>query len=275
MLGDCELPQSSFILPDWPAPKNVVAFTTTRVGGVSNAPFDCLNLAQHVGDDPNIVEKNRSLLPNHENYFWLNQTHSTLCLDVDHTSQSLSNTIEADACFSQQQKQVCAVMTADCLPILLCDNNSCDEEGQTKNSTRVAAIHAGWRGLADGVIENSVNKMQGTSKIAPQNIMAWLGPAISQQYFEVGQDVKDTFWQYPQAFKLNDLSTEKKYYADLYLIARQKLSALGIQNIYGGDRCTYAEGSKFFSHRRATHQGLITGFNQIFTGRMVSAIYLK
>lgn len=269
MFESASLSQSSFILPDWPAPNNVVAFTTTRVGGFSNDPFDNLNLAQHVGDNPTTVEKNRVLLPNHDNFFWLNQTHSTTCLDLDHTPQSLCGVIEADASFSKQQKQVCAVMTADCLPILLCD----------KNGTSVAAVHAGWKGLAEGVIENSVQKMCRASKIEPQNVMAWLGPAISQNHFEVGQDVKQMFKQYPQAFNANTQSSEKKYFADLYFIAKQKFVELGIQHIYGGDRCTYSEHQHFFSHRRATHQGLTNnaeqGRNQITTGRMVSAVYLK
>lgn len=274
MFESASLPQSSFILPDWPAPDNVVAFTTTRAGGFSKTPFDSLNLAQHVGDDPKTVEKNRTLLPNHDNYFWLNQTHSTTCLDLDHTPSFLSGTIEADACFSQQPSQVCAVMTADCLPILLCDKGPCD-----KNATSVAAIHAGWRGLADGVIENSIQQMCIASNLELKNIMAWMGPAISQNYFEVGQDVKQIFKQFPQAFKVNTQSSETKYFADLYYIAKQKLTALGIQHIYGGDKCTYSDRQDFFSHRRATHQGLTNnteqGHNQITTGRMVSAVYLK
>jgi YfiH family protein len=279
MFESASLPQSSFILPDWPAPNNIVAFTTTRVSGFSKTPFDSLNLAQHVGDDPKIVEKNRTLLPNHENYFWLNQTHSTTCLDLDHTPQPLCGSIEADACFSQQSNQVCAVMTADCLPILLCDKSLIDKTREGEKATSVAAIHAGWRGLADGVIENSIQQMCIASNLEPKNIIAWMGPAISQNYFEVGQDVKQIFKQFPQAFKINTESSDKKYFADLYYIAKQKLIELGIQHIYGGDRCTYSDHQHFFSHRRATHQGLTNnaeqGRNQITTGRMVSAIYFK
>lgn len=260
MLNSAGLPQSSFILPDWPAASNVVAFTSTRTGGFSTTPFSSLNLAQHVLDAPDTVEQNRALLPNHKNYFWLTQTHSTICLDLDQVDKTLSGTVEADACYSKQKKQVCAVMTADCLPILLCD----------KSAKTVAAVHAGWRGLANGVIENSVNKMN----VAPKYLMAWMGPAISQKYFEVGQEVKQVFSQYPQAFKLNTNAAEEKYFVDLYQIAKQKLLALGIQDIYGGEYCTYANENQFFSHRRVTHQGHVEGEKVITTGRMVSAIYL-
>ncbi|MCF2949828.1 peptidoglycan editing factor PgeF [Paraglaciecola aquimarina] len=261
MLNKLQLADRALLKPGWPAPENIVAYTSTRKGGYSSVPFDSLNLGQHVFDDPSVVAKNRSLLPNYENYVWLKQTHSTKCVNLADMNNTDSDQVEADASYTSLKQRVCAVMTADCLPILVCD----------KQATKVAAIHAGWRGLADGVIENTISKLQLDTK----NIMAWIGPAISQAHFEVGQEVKDTFSDYPQAFKPNIETSDNKYFVDMYLIAKQKLSALGIQNIYGGDRCTYAESDLFFSHRRATHQGLEAGFAQVTTGRMVSAIYIK
>ncbi|WP_158967931.1 peptidoglycan editing factor PgeF [Paraglaciecola sp. L3A3] len=254
------LQPSSFIVPNWSAAKNITAFTTTRLGGLSHEPYASLNLGQHVGDDPLLVANNRQRLPNWQNFFWLKQTHSTICLAVDEIDNNLSGTLEGDACFSTKAKQVCAVMTADCLPILLCD----------KAGTTVAAVHAGWRGLADGVIENTILKM----KLPTGNLMAWMGPAISQTFFEVGEDVKQIFSQYPQAFKTNQLSSEKKYYADLYFIAKQKLLALGVQDISGGNYCTYEQETHFFSHRRACHQQDPIN-TPATTGRMVSAIYFE
>ncbi|MGJ8682203.1 peptidoglycan editing factor PgeF [Paraglaciecola sp.] len=261
MFDTGSLLDSSFVLPEWPALRNVVAYTTTRIGGVSCAPFDCLNIAKHVADDVRAVEINRSLLPNQAHFFWLKQTHSTHCINLANVNNTNNDQVEADACFSTLKNQVCAVMTADCLPILVCDTDA----------TIVAAIHAGWRGLADGVVEKSINKLQ----VNPINLMAWMGPAISQPYFEVGQDVKDLFSDYPAAFRRNNSTNEKKYFVDLYQIAKQKMLNLGLKNVYGGDRCTYSEDEYFFSHRRATHKGLIPGFQHITTGRMVSAIYLK
>jgi YfiH family protein len=172
------LHQQNYIQPNWPAPNNVRAFTSCRSKGFGQPPYDSFNLAQHVGDDKHVVNKNRQLLPNNQNFIWLNQTH---------------NNIQADACFSTRKSQVCAVMTADCLPVLLCD-----VQGRC-----VAAVHAGWRGLADGVIENTVSKMP----VHPKTLMAWMGPAISQRHFEVGIEIKEAFINYPQAWRILYLST--------------------------------------------------------------------
>lgn len=240
--------------PDWQAPANVVAYTSCRAGGQSLPPFDSFNLAQHVGDDPQVVEMNRQKLPNIKNIVWLQQVHSNLCLELPLQDNS---SLAVDAVCTSQVMQACTVMTADCLPILLCD----------KQGTRVAAVHAGWRGLADGIIENTLRQMNITSK----NLLAWLGPAISQSHFEVGVEVHTAFAAYPEAFMASPNSTlsEPKYLANLYAIARSKLKSLGIDDISGGEFCSYAQESLFFSHRRATHQGLTT------TGRMVSVIYLR
>jgi YfiH family protein len=254
------LNKASLILPDWPAPQNVKAFTTCRTGGYSGAPFDSLNVAQHVGDEVATVEKNRQLLPNHEKFVWLNQTHSNICINLDKKENREKGTPQGDACFSESKEQVCAVMTADCLPILLCD----------QQGTCVAAVHAGWRGLADGVIENTVSSMP----VEPKNLLAWMGPAIGPNHFEVGIDVKQSFSDYPGAFRKNIHSDEDKYFADLYTIAKRKLSDVGVTQLFGGQYCTYAQESLFFSHRRATHQKNVNQSLPITTGRMVNAIYL-
>ena len=163
------------IKPNWPAPANVFAASTTRQGGVSQAPFDTFNVAHHVGDSPDDVQKNRVILretlalPSEP--LWLNQTHSN--------SVSTGGNCEADAAYTREPNTPLVIMTADCLPILLCDT-----EG-----TEVAAIHAGWRGLAHGVIENTLKHFSAK----PENILAWLGPAIGPSAFEVGQDVYDAF----------------------------------------------------------------------------------
>jgi polyphenol oxidase len=242
-----------FITPNWPAPSNIQAYTSCRMGGDSLPPFDTFNVGLHVGDDRIRVEHNRGKLPHIEQYQWLTQTHSNVCIELPSTQQSMP---AADACFTAQINQVCAVMTADCLPILLCNTQG----------DKVAAVHAGWRGLANNIIENTIQQMN----CGNQSILAWLGPAISQQYFEVGKDVKQAFAHYPDAFipSVNFSVDEPKYLANLYAIALKKLAAIGILNVYGGDYCTYGQDDLFFSHRRATHQGLST------TGRMVTSIYI-
>jgi len=227
------------LIPDWPAPAQVKAVQTTRLGGVSVAPYDSLNLGSHVGDNPLAVARNRQslnvLLPSEP--VWLEQVHGTLVANADHASCLP----QADACIAWHRAAVCVVMTADCLPVLLCDTQG----------TVVGAAHAGWKGLAAGVIEATVQAMD----VAPQNLLAWLGPAISQQAFEVGEEVRAAFVGYdPQAasaFTPSPLMGEgEKWLADLYALARLRLNALGITQIYGGDHCTYREREKFFSYRR-------------------------
>ncbi|MFT2090629.1 peptidoglycan editing factor PgeF [Paraglaciecola sp. 2405UD69-4] len=250
----------SFIYPDWPAPKHIKAYVSTRGGGFSQAPFDSLNVAQHVNDDAAVVAKNRTLLPMYENINWLTQIHSTTCINLDIKQPSK---IEADASYSCIKNQVSAVMTADCLPLLLCDTKG----------TVVGAIHAGWRGLAAGVIENTLTAMG----VKPSEMLVWLGPAISQSNFEVGRDVKDAFDNYPEAFVASNLADSDKFLADLYLIARLKLQSLGVSKIFGGEFCTYEQKDLFFSHRRATHEMIATGGkpSHATTGRMLSAIYIS
>ena len=233
------------VIPDWPAPKNVRASQTTRIGGVSSAPYDSLNLGDHVGDDPIAVARNRmllnTLLPSEP--VWLEQVHGIVVANAD-TASCLP---QADACIARHRGSVCVVMTADCLPILLCD---------TQGSV-VGAAHGGWKGLAAGVIEVTIKAMDA----APKDLMAWFGPAISQQHFEVGEEVRTTFLDAdPKAATAFLLGKDGKWFADIYALARLRLNALGITQIYGGDFCTYRERDKFFSYRRDGSTGRMGSF---------------
>jgi polyphenol oxidase len=237
------------IIPDWPAPANVKTLQTTRAGGISSTPYDSLNLGDHVGDVPLAVERNRmllnTLLPSEP--VWLEQAHGTLVANADH-AMCLP---QADACIARHRSAVCVVMTADCLPILLCD----------KQGSVVGAAHAGWKGLAAGVIEATVQAMD----VTPQDLMVWLGPAISQEAFEVGEEVRAAFVAVqPQSASGFIPSQSGKWFADIYALARVRLNLLGITTIYGGGYCTYRERERFFSYRR---DGA--------TGRMGTFIWLE
>src|SRR5450756_2455632 len=223
------------IIPDWPAPKQVRTLQTTRLGGVSSTPYDSLNLGDHVGDAPLAVAHNRmllnTLLPSEP--IWLEQAHGTLVANADHASCLP----QADACIARHRAAVCVVMTADCLPVLLCD----------KQGSVVGAAHAGWKGLAAGIVEATVQAMD----VAPHNLMAWLGPAISQQAFEVGEEVRAVFVDAdPQAAAAFIPGEHGKWLADLYALTRLRLNALGITQIYVGGYCTYRAREHFFSYRR-------------------------
>jgi hypothetical protein len=241
--------QDHLIIPDWPAPSNVRSLQTTRQGGVSAAPHDSLNLGDHVGDEPLAVARNRMLLspllPSEP--VWLQQVHGTLVANAD----IASCLPQADACIARHRDSVCVVMTADCLPVLLCD----------KQGSVVGAAHAGWKGLAAGVIEATVQAMN----VAPQELMAWLGPAISQDAFEVGEEVRDVFVAaQAQALSAFIPGLHGKWFADIYALARMRLNAVGITQIYGGNYCTFHERDRFFSYRR---DGV--------TGRMGSFIWIE
>lgn len=238
------------IYPDWPVPDNVQAVCSTRVGGVSSNRYNSLNLAQHVEDDAKAVQKNRAiyqqeaLMPTAP--LWLNQVHG---INVAELSLSCVEPIIADACFTKEPKQICTVMTADCLPLLICD----------QAGRQVAAIHAGWRGLCAGIIEQTVAKFS-----QPQQLLVWLGPAISQAQFEVGEEVRSAFMQQDlKAAKAFISQSNNKYLADLYQLAKMRLHTLGVRAIYGGDYCTYQQSELFFSYRRDGE-----------TGRMASSIWL-
>ena len=237
------------IIPGWPAPDNVRSLQTTRNGGVSVAPYASLNLGSHVGDAELTVARNRMLLepllPSEP--VWLKQVHGTVVVNAGQAGCLP----EADACVSSHPGAVCVVMTADCLPVLLCD-----DQGSV-----VGAAHAGWRGLCDGVLEQTVQEME----VPPTKLMAWFGPAIGAQAFEVGEDVRGEFVaRQPLAAAAFVPGIQGKWLADIYLLARLRLNALGITRIYGGGLCTYTDSANFFSYRR---DGA--------TGRMGTFIWLE
>jgi YfiH family protein len=231
--------KTSLLAPDWPAPPSVRALQTTRQGGFSTAPYDGLNLGSHVGDNPIAVERNRNLLnkwlPSEP--VWLEQVHGSEVV----LAESAGCRPVADASISRKKNVVCVVMTADCLPVLLCD-----EAG-----TMVGAAHAGWRGLADGVIEATVQAMD----VPGERLMAWLGPAIGLQAFEVGAEVREVFLQQDPAATPAFVPVNGKYLADLAMLARRRLNELGVQHIFGGGFCTYTDRERFFSYRRDGQTG--------------------
>ena len=255
------LKNNNFIIPDWPATINVHALQANRYAafgdgvknGFSLAPYDSFNLGSHVGDNPIHVAHNRQLLSQFlpSEPVWLNQVHGINVVDAANTDCLP----DADASYTSRKNVVCVTMTADCLPILLCD----------QAGTAVASIHAGWRSLCDGVIEATVAKMPAKSA----DLMAWLGPAIGSIAFEVGFEVREQFIakdaKSERAFKPHGKNQEQeKWLADIYKIATQRLNNCGITQIYGGGECTFTDEKRFFSFRR---DGV--------TGRMASLIWLE
>ena len=231
---------------DWPAPERVKACVTTRRGGCSQGRFKGFNLGSHVGDDPNHVQANRAEL---ERIIgcrtaWLEQTHST---DVVEAAPGLVE--EADASWTAESEVACVVMTADCLPVLFCD----------RAGTRVAAAHAGWRGLASGILENTVAELG----VPPQDLLVWLGPAIGPEAFEVGAEVKDIFGSTAAAECFTPSARPGHYLADIYQLARLRLQAMGVEAVYGGGLCTVNDSIRFYSYRRDGQ-----------TGRFASMIWL-
>jgi YfiH family protein len=247
------------ILPDWTnAPENVGALSTTRRGGTSRVPYDDgtggggMNLGTHVGDDPQAVLENRALLRTllPAEPAWLSQVHGTDVLDA----AMAVNSPEADASIATQPGAVCVVQTADCLPVLFCD----------RNGEVVGAAHAGWRGLAGGVLQQTIGRMRDAGAA---DILAWLGPAIGPQSFEVGQDVFDAFAGRDPAMAKAFVPVHEqagKYLADIYALARITLRNAGIDKVSGGGFCTVTEKDRFYSYRRDKT-----------TGRMASLIWLK
>lgn len=243
------------VQPDWPQPDSVHAIVTTRKGGESLAPYDSLNLAQHVADNEQRVVQNRDKVSqevraNDEKYQWqwLEQIHSS---DVIKLDQQVA-VPKADGLITSTSKLICCVLTADCLPILLCN-----EEG-----TEVAIAHGGWRGLMDGIVANTIASMDSH----PASVMAWLGPAIGPCHFEVGEEVRLQFQTAESKSKVLDYfepNGSQKYLADLYGIARMQLNNLGVTLVFGGSHCTYCDEQNFYSYRR---DGV--------TGRMLSAIWI-
>lgn len=245
------LNKPELIFPDWPLPEGVRCLLTTRNGGVSQGAYASLNLGSHVGDDPHAVATNRraveALLGGHP--VWLNQVHGTQVIDA---AGFLNHAVapDADAVFARQAGAVCVVMTADCLPVLFCDDAG----------SVVAAAHAGWRGLLAGVLENTIAAMA----VPAHRLMAYLGPAIGPHAFEVGDEVRSAFIATdPAAATAFTACAHDKWHADLYALARQRLSGQGLGRIYGGEFCTFTEQNRFFSYRRDGQ-----------TGRMASMIWL-
>jgi len=242
------MPETALIYPDWPAPAGVRAVSSTRLGGYSRPPWEGLNLGDHVGDDPSAVGANRrqlfQLIGMPESACWMQQVHGAKVVPAS------SQTCEADASITGEPEKMCAVMTADCLPLLLCNIQG----------SQVAAVHAGWRGLAAGVIENTLDGFD----CPPQDILVWLGPAIGPSAFEVGSEVRQTFIQQdPQAAHAFESSRKDHWLADIYQLAKLRLSRKGVQQVFGGDYCTYSDAKRFFSFRRDGQ-----------TGRMASLIWL-
>ncbi len=236
-----------WIVPDWPAPPRVRTCVTTRRGGVSQAPFDSFNLGDHVGDAPDAVAANRQRLQRVLGCepAWMSQVHSSTAVEADPRNRPT-----ADACWTGVTGIACAVLTADCLPVLLCD----------LNGTRVAAAHAGWRGLAAGMLEATVAAMETPGA----QLMAWLGPAIGPDAFEVGAEVREAFVsQHAAAAEAFSLSrNDGRYMADIYHLARIRLADCGVTAVFGGGFCTVSD-PRFYSYRRAAR-----------TGRFASLIWL-
>ena len=276
--------QSDLLIPKWSAPDNVVAFTTTRIGGVSGAPYASFNLGDHVGDEAQLVEDNRRTLRQRcslpSEPFWLEQTHSTRVLDLGLVNTSsdtsaldsafLASTVlegsgaddlrndtlpaakfpsnRADAAITSQPGCVCVVMTADCMPLFLC----------SRDGSKVGVVHAGWRGMADGIIEQAVKQFgQPVS-----NIIAWAGPTIGPQHFEIGDEVRQQLNGPDSAYTRS--INKGKWLTDLYALAGCRLAQLGVTEFGYDAICTYADQQRFFSYRRDNR-----------SGRMASLIYLK
>jgi len=236
-----------WIKPDWPAPVNIHAGTTLRRGGVSKGVWASLNLGTHVNDDASAVAENRRRFSLECNLpaepLWLRQTHSS---NVAIAAPSPMDP-GTDAMVTRATNSICAVLSADCLPVLFASNSG-DE---------IAVAHAGWKGLNDGILEATINAMNAS----PADVLVWLGPAISQPAFEVGAEVRDRFVAQESAAAAHFVENERgRFQADLYGLAKQWLGLLGITDVYGGDRCTYTESKDFFSYRRDGECGRMATF---------------
>ena len=266
--------RKSLIVPDWPAPARVRAVSTQRTGGVSRGSYASLNLSTGVGDDTATVARNRRILAETLDLptepVWLKQVHGTMVLDLDgaelpaavqraeQSSLRPSPRVPpsapppaADGAVTSRLGQPCVVLTADCLPVLFCDTSG----------TRVAAAHAGWRGLAGGVLETAVRCMG----VEPGQLLAWVGPGIGQEAYEVGGEVLEQFVASdPNAVGCFTANAGGRWHADLYGLACRRLRSAGVQMIYGGGWCTHSESKRFFSHRREAP-----------CGRMATMIWLE
>jgi YfiH family protein len=238
---------ADWIVPDWPAPVRVRAFVTTRDGGVSRGPYESLNLGATNGDDPDHVARNRAIVRAHlpDEPRWMAQVHGIEVADVDELAEDAKP--RADAAVTRRPGIVATVLTADCMPLFLCD----------RAGRRAGVVHAGWRGMAAGVIEATVARMQ----TPPQELLAWMGPTIGPDAFEVGDEVRE-------AFVARDAAADEafrpkspgKHLADLYALARQRLERAGVGAVYGASHCTFSEKDLFFSYRREKKSGRMGAF---------------
>jgi hypothetical protein len=242
---------------DWPAPPNVRAFTSLRGGpGVSLPPFDCFNLGSRCGDEPGHVLENRQRMISEFGLpaapRWLRQVHGIDVARIDDLPASLGDEFDepqADAAVTTQPDTVLAILTADCLPVVFCNDDG----------SEIAAAHAGWRGLAAGMLEATVRAMRSP----PESVMAWLGPAAGRQAYEIGAEVRDAFLAVDAYADTAFTPTQDGHWlVDLYLLARQRLAAAGVERVYGGGMCTISDSERFYSHRRDQR-----------TGRMATVIY--
>jgi purine-nucleoside/S-methyl-5'-thioadenosine phosphorylase / adenosine deaminase len=247
--------QAGRITPEWSVPARVRCAFTLRTGGISVAPYDSLNLGTHVNDVADAVRENRrrvreSLrLPAEP--VWLQQVHGTEVADLDVLGPSPPSPPHADAAVTRAAGRVCVIQVADCMPVLFA----------ARDGSAVGAAHAGWRGLAGGVLEQTVRALG----VAPTDLVAWLGPTISQQHFEVGDDVRSAFMSGdPDASSAFVANTRGRWQCDLYRLARRRLATLGVNEVFGAGWCTYAEGARFFSFRRDGQ-----------CGRMAALIWLE
>jgi polyphenol oxidase len=236
-----------WITPDWPAPARVRAFVTTRHGGVSAGEYASLNLGTRGGDDPRNVASNRRVVRDHLPSMprWMAQVHGTAVCDLDAIGDL--DVATADVAVTGKPGTVGVVLTADCMPLFLSD----------RAGTRVGVAHAGWRGMAAGVIENAVAALG----VEPREVIAWMGPAIGPTAFEVGPEVREAFLAAdPQAQRAFEPHAAAKFMADLYALARQRLARAGVQEVHGGGFCTYREPQRFFSYRRVPASGRMGAF---------------
>ena len=244
--------EQRYLIPDWPAPANVKACVTKREGGVSTNNFSSFNMGLRSGDVVEHVQANRRQMRSDFNWLhepqWLKQVHGTKVVSASDRGEEQ----EGDAVWSNQAGLACAVLTADCLPVLFCD----------RSGSVVAAAHAGWKGLQAGVLENTIKSMGQPAS----EIMAWLGPGISQNHFEIGPEVRDAFIRIDaEAARAFIPGQGDRWHGDLYLLARQRLQAAGISAIHGGEFCTYQQADTFYSYRRDGKE----------SGRLASVIWLQ
>ncbi len=247
---------TALIKPEWPCPEHIHAFCTTRMGGTSEQNYASLNLAEHVFDDAAQVKANRNILQKKgvlpTKPLWLQQVHGHRVIHSDEWQVG----IQADACITDQSNTVCTVLTADCLPVLFCNSQG----------TRVAAVHAGWRSLLSGILIETVEKLRNE---VTDDWRVWLGPAISADVFEVGNEVRDAFCrQYKEADQVfKDSHRTGHSFMDMVKMAQLQLQSVGVNRFYGGQYCTYSDKERFFSHRR-------DGYAENNTGRMATLIWI-